>query len=253
MTDDRTMPPESLDSIFGALASAWDAETEAINAAAERLAALSETEQSETVAALSRRFGELLHQLDDGWLAATALFMVDDLYKSCFHGLRWSFPAAQYISASAGAVLHELTQRGYVLHLVIDNTQSATTQLQILNVASTAYLAAGLLVTGPQLMALELIERDNEQIRDAAALARYRDEGHHVANMMIERCHRERRHSAYLNLDLDDDAPGLPLDVALSQASTPGKIVVFRNQPPSAGSMAQVALPPGVEMPTGGS
>ncbi|BBX18677.1 hypothetical protein MDUV_35370 [Mycolicibacterium duvalii] len=248
---DRPMPPESIESAFGALASAWDPETAAINAAVERLETLSEAEQSEFLATVSQRLGAAVRQLDDGWLAATALFMVDDLYKSCVHGIRWSITAGRYVSASAGAVLHELTRRGYVLHVVIDNTRSAVTQLETLEVVSTVYLAAGLMVTGPQLMALELMERDNEQERDAAAVARYREEGHHVANMMIARCHRERRHSAYLNFDLDDDTTGLALDVALSQASATGAIVVFRNQPPIMGSMAQIALPPGVEMPTG--
>jgi hypothetical protein len=70
---------------------------------------------------------------------------------------------------------------------------------------------------------------------------------------MIQRCHQERRSSVYLNLDLDDDAPGLSLDVALSQSNTPETIVVLRNQPPSIGSVAQIAPPLGVTLPRCGS
>ncbi|BBX66587.1 hypothetical protein MPSYJ_00480 [Mycolicibacterium psychrotolerans] len=60
----------------------------------------------------------------------------------------------------------------------------------------------------------------------------------------------ERRHSVYLNIDLDDDTPGFALDVALSQTNAPRTVVVFRNQPPGVGSVAQIAVPPGVILPT---
>ncbi|QZY47237.1 hypothetical protein [Mycolicibacterium austroafricanum] len=136
-----------------------------------------------------------------------------------------------------------------MLHDAIDNTQPAVRQLDTLAGATVFLRAAGLLVTGPQLMALELMERDGIQTRDAAAVARYHNEGQFLADRMIERCHVERRHSVYLNIDLDDDTPGLALDVALSQASTPGTIVVFRSQPPRVGSVAQIAVPPGVVLP----
>jgi hypothetical protein len=43
---------------------------------------------------------------------------------------------------------------------------------------------------------------------------------------------------------------GLYPDVALSNRNAPGTIVVFRNQPPVAGTTAQVTPPPGVTLPT---
>ncbi len=234
---------------FDTLALVWDPRTNAISAGSDRLASLSESARSQSLAALRQRVTALAEALDDGWLVTTALFMVDDLYKSYFCDVRWSSVIGQYIEASAGAVLQELTRRGYVLHDVIDNTQPADRQLNTLAGADAFLRAAGLLVTGPQLMALELMERDGVQTRDAATVARYRDEGHFLADRMIERCHVERRHSAYLNIDLDDDTPGLALDVALLQASAPGTIVVFRSEPPHEGSVAQIAVPPGVTLP----
>lgn len=248
-TDHSSTPGGSVEWDFPTMAFVWDPKTKAIIAGSDRLASFSETDRSQSVAALHQRVAALAEALDDGWLVTTAFFMVDDLYKSSFCDLKWSSGVGQYIEASAGAVLQELTRRGYVLHDVIDNTQPAANQLNALAGASAFLRAAGLLVTGPQLVALELMERDGVETRDAAAVARYRDEGHYVADKVIERCHLERRHSVYLNIDLDDDTPGLALDVALSQASARGTIVVFRNQPPRAGSVAQISVPPGVTLP----
>ncbi|WP_246228824.1 hypothetical protein [Mycolicibacterium psychrotolerans] len=115
--------------------------------------------------------------------------MADDLYKSCFYDFHWSSAVGQYISASAGNLIRELTRRGYVLHYVVDNTQPAARVLDVLAVVSAVFQAAGLMVTGPVLMAIELMKRDNNQSRDAAALAEYRNEGHFVADKLVERCH----------------------------------------------------------------
>ena len=104
-------------------------------------------------------------------------------------------------------------------------------------------------MTGPQLMALELMQRADHRPRDVTAIPLYREEGHDVADRLIARCHDERRSSVYLNLDLDDDTPGLSLDVAMSQSNAPGTIVVFRDQVRVGGSVAQIAPPPGVTLP----
>lgn len=139
-----------------------------------------------------------------------------------------------------------------MLHYIVDNVQPESTLDEALANAAAVFASAGLMVCGPQLMGFELMERADHQRSAVAALPRYRDEGHFVANQLVERCHLERRHSVYLNLDLDDDTPALSLDVALSQAGAPGTIVVFRNQPPKLGTVAQVAPPPGISLQTVG-
>jgi hypothetical protein len=53
--------------------------------------------------------------------------MIDDLYKSYFCQFRWSPGVHDYIAATAGAVMQELAQRGFVLHYVIDNTLAPAT------------------------------------------------------------------------------------------------------------------------------
>lgn len=162
---------------------------------------------------------------------------------------RWTPGVKDHIAATAGVFMQVLAQRGFVLHYVIDNTQSEALIGQTLTYVPAVFQVAGFLVTGPQLMALELMQKADHRPRDVAAIPRYRTEGHHVANRLISRCHEERRSSVYLNLDLDDDAPGLSLHVALSQGGTPKTIVVFRDASPQVGSVARLAPPPGIRLP----
>jgi hypothetical protein len=132
---------------------------------------------------------------------------------------------------------------------VLDSTHPEALLGERLTYVPAVFAAAGLFPTGLQLVALELMEHADNRPRDVTAIPLYRSEGHHVADELIARCHREYRSSAYLNLDLDDDAPALDLDVVVSQRNSAGTIVVFRDQPPTAGSQAQVFPPPGVNMP----
>lgn len=214
---------------FSTLAYLWDAASKAIMAGGGRLESLADDHRTRSLSA--------------------AVFMVDDLHKSCFREFRWSSAVDQYIGATAGTFTQELTRRGYALHYVVDNTQREDSFADVPDCASAIFSSAGMLVTGPQAMAFELMDRADRQPRDVTALARYRDEGHFVADKLIDRCHTERRHSAHFNLDFDDDKPPLALDVALSPAGAPGTILIFRNQAPVTGSIAQVVPPPGVTLP----
>lgn len=234
---------------FSSLAYLWDPTRHAIMAGADRLERLPDPARAQSVSELTERVRVLMRDLDDGWLVSTAYFMVEDLYKSCFYEFRWSAGVEQYIAATAAGFTHELTRRGYVLHYVIDNTEIEGRLAASLSNVSAVFATAGLVVASPQLMGLELMERADHQPREVTALARYRDEGHFVANNLVTHCHSERRHSLYLNLDLDDGLPGVALDVAMSQEGSPGTIVVLRNLPPHIGSFAQIAPPPGITLP----
>ncbi|WP_051578466.1 hypothetical protein [Mycolicibacterium mageritense] len=245
-TRGEALSDDTLDWNFPTLALVWDSERRAIIAGADRLEALPDEERALSVAALAKRVRELTGALEDEWLVRVAVFMVDDLYKSLFYGFRWSGGVYDYIASTAGQVVKELVNRGFVLHYVVDSVQSQADLAERLAFLPGVFEAAGFKVTGPQLMAMELMQRVDGKPGDLSVIPAYREEGHHVADMFIARCHQERRCSVYLNLDLADDAPALSLDVALSQASTPGVIVVYRNQPPLPGSAAQVALPPGL-------
>ena len=234
---------------YSTFAPVWDYRTGAIMAGAVRLEALSAADRTRSLTALSERVRALTRGLDEGWLTATAFFMIDDLYKSFFHQFRWSPGTEDYVAATAGVFMQELERHGFVLHYVVDNTEREANLDAMLTYLPAVFQAAGLLVTGPQLMALKLMQQIDNRPRDVRAIQLYRNEGHDVADRLIARCHQERRSSVYLNLDLDDDAPGLSVDVALSHANTPGTIVVFRRHAPTPGSVAELASPPGVTLP----
>lgn len=236
----------TLDWNFPTLAYVWDSQRRAIIAGADRLEALSDEDRAQSVAALCQRIRNLTCGLDDGWLVRAAIFIVEDLYKSFFSGFRWSPGVYGYIAATAGLLVKELVSRGFVLHYVVDSVQPEADLAERLTFMPGVFEAAGFMVTGPQLMAIELMQCANGHAGDVSMIPAYREEGHQVADMLIARCHEERRCSVYLNLDLDDDAPALPLDVALSQANKPGVIAVYRDQPPLPGSTAHVAFPPDV-------
>ena len=235
---------------FPTLAHVWDHQTKAIIAGADKLEALSAADRTHSLAVLGEQVRAHIRGLDDSWIVATAFFMVEDLYKSYFYGFRWSSGVADYIAGTAGVFMHEFTQREFVLNYVIDNTESEADLGEMLTYLPEVFRAAGLLVVGPQLVALDVMERMDHRSRDVAAIPSTIEEGQYLAEELVTRCHEERRSYVYLNLQLADDSPGLYLDVALSNRNAPGTIVVFRNQPPVAGTTAQVTPPPGVTLPT---
>ncbi|ORV41704.1 hypothetical protein AWC02_00800 [Mycolicibacter engbaekii] len=236
---------------FPAISYLWDPRMGAINAGADKLDTLSATARQRSVTALTERVADQVTRLDDGLLVGAAFFMVDDLYKSYFHQLKLSGTTVEYIRATAGVVMAELARRDFVVHYVIDNMESEAKIADRLTGVPLQLRAAGFMVTGPQIMALELMVRADHRPRDVRAIPIYRDEGKDLADRVIQSCHQERRPSVYLNMDLDDGAPPLSLEVALSVAGTPGAIVIYRNEAPVIGSKAHISLPPGVSLPHG--
>ena len=94
---------------FSTLAQVWDHQTKAIIAGADKLEALSPADRTRSLAVLGEQVRSHIRGLDDSWLVATALFMVEDLYKSYFDGFRWSSGVADYIAGTAGVFMREFT------------------------------------------------------------------------------------------------------------------------------------------------
>lgn len=234
------------------LAYLWDSPTRAIMAGADKLESLDEADFERSLAALADRVGALAERMDDQMLLTTAFVMVEDLFKSFFNQFRWTPGVAGYITATAGVLMKEVTQRGFVVNYVVDNTLGEANLAEVLTYMPQMFQAAGLVITGPQLMAVELMEHADNRPRDLGMIAAYRREGNDVADDLIAIWHQQRKSSVYLNMDFDDDAPALSMDVALSQRNTPGTLVVFRNQLPVAGTKSELTMPPGIELPDWG-
>ena len=236
---------------FPTLAHVWEYRNGAIVFAGDRLDALPDPERQQSLTELNERVRTLVAQCDDNWLVATACWMVEDLYKSFFREFVWTQGVHDYIAATAPVVVEELSRRGFTLHYIVDCTQPDDNLETMLAFMPDVFQSAGLAVTGPQLMAVALLEEaEGHQPADMAAIQQYRDEGYAIANDAIRRCHLERRPSAYLNLDRNDDTPGFALDAALSRDGMSGSIMVFRNQPPTEESIANISPPEGVQIPS---
>lgn len=237
---------------FPTLAYLWEYRNGAIMAGAEKLDALGEQERQRSLEELTQRTASVVRALDDGWLVATSTYMVDDIYRSFFGLTFFSEGVLDYLHATAGEVVRELHERGFVLHYVVDATQGEANLENMLEYLPVMFQAAGLAVVGPQLAARALARIDEGDAPvSMAAMQACREEGHMIADQVITEWHAERKSSAYLNLDLDDDTPALSMDTAVAVAGQPGTIVVFRDLSPADGMPAKAAPPPEVAMPSG--
>ena len=243
---------ENNDWTFSTLAEVWEYRNGAIVAGGEKLDALPEPERERSLAELNARVQSQVAQCDDGALATVAFWMVEDLYKSFFRAFVWTPGVHDYIAATAPVVVDELSRRGFTVNYVVDATQPDENLAVMLEYLPGVFQAAGLAVIGPQLAAVEFLKREEgHPPANMAAIQRYRDEGHALANELIVQWHQQRRSSVYLNLDRDDDLPGLALDAALSRDGVPGMIIVFRELPPAEGSVAEFRPPEEMVLPPG--
>ena len=72
--------------------------------------------------------------------------------------------------------MKELTQRGFVLHYVIDNTVGNANLAEVLDYMPQLFETARLSMTGPQLMAGVLMARDGLP-QEISRIPEYRDRG----------------------------------------------------------------------------
>ena len=235
---------------FPTLAMLWDAGTRAIVAGGDKLDSLSDDDFEASQRALAARVQAMVQNLDDGWLVTTCFFMVDDIYKAFYQDFEWSRGVHAYLQATAGTVVDELERRGFVLHYVVDATEGGANLQTMVDYLPQVYMAAGLAVVGPQVAALQLMRQiEAEPSGDINAIKPYIDEGHMLADEVVARWHADRRSSAYLNLDFNDDSPALSLEVALSPAGQPATVVVWRDALPTLDSAAGFSPPPEVSLP----
>ena len=235
---------------FTTLAYVWDHHAGAIAAGAEKLDARPPGERERSLEELTQRSSSMVRALDDGWLVATSCYMVDDIYRSFFRLTFFSQGVLDYLHATAGEVVRELHERGLVLHYVVDATQGEANLENMLECLPEMFQASGLAVVGPQLAARALVRIEKGDVPvSMAEMQACRDEGHMIADQVIAEWNAERRSSAYLNIDLDDDTPALSMDTALAVVRQPGTIVVSRDLAPAEGVPAKVAPPPDVALP----
>jgi hypothetical protein len=236
--------------LFPRITDFWEYRTKAVLSGAEQLEDLSEHDRKRSLFVLGERVRAHMRNLDDGSLVYAAWIMAEDLYKSLFGEFWWSDDVEYYIAGSAGVFIHELAQRGFVLHYVIDNSATEAQLPVFLTYVPAIFRAAGMFVTGPQLAALDIMENQGRP-RDMAAIPAVPIAlAKTLADGLVTRCHEERYSYLFLNLELiEAESAGVSFDVALSKGNEPGTIVVFRQEPPVAGTNAKLYPPQGVTLP----
>ena len=125
---------------------------------------------------LRGRVHSFAQAMSDEWLVVTAYVMVEDLFKSCFNQFRWIPGVPAYVAATAGEVVKELTQRGFVLHYVIDNTVSNANLAEVLDYMPQLFETARLSDDRTQLMAGVLMAQDGLP-QEISRIPEYRDRG----------------------------------------------------------------------------
>ncbi|MCX6486406.1 MAG: hypothetical protein NT156_00225, partial [Mycobacterium sp.] len=184
---------ENNDWTFSTLAYVWEYRNGAIVAGGEKLDALPEPERQRSLAELTARVRAQVAQCDDGALATVAFWMMEDLYKSFFRAFVWTPGVHDYIAATAPVVVDELSRRGFTVNYVVDATQPDENLAVMLEYLPGVFQAAGLAVIGPQLAAVEFLKgEEGHPPANMAAIQRYRDEGHALANELIVQWHQQR-------------------------------------------------------------
>jgi hypothetical protein len=223
----------------------WEYRTKAVERGAEVLDSLEPDVRVSALQSLESAVNDYAGQLADPHLAMTGFIMLEDLYKSIVISTSWSDGLDAYLRSTARTLVDILSGRGFVLQFVISNTYpDVSVPLQV---CQWWFGAAGLLVTGPQVEALAIMEHEGVP-PDTNAMAPFLSEGVKLAESLVERCQEERRGYVFLNFEpTEGESLGTSFDVALRMRTKPGVIAAFRSEPPTPGTNVTLWPPEGVD------
>lgn len=216
----------------------YDFDQEALVKRSSQLALLDEAEQSIALSSVAETVAAMLAGFDDDFLPDVALSMLDDLYKSAIWIVEWGPAQADYIRDVWGTLFRTLTERGFTMRYVIDNTFPLGLE-RPLSLLPELFGQAGIVYVCPHQLALGLPEAANVE-HSVDGLRQFIGESRHLANELVERLVTSETHVVYLELDYEEGC----LDVVRSLRAAPGTILVFRNEEPVAGSSVEMKVVP---------
>jgi hypothetical protein len=223
----------------------WDYQVGAVFGMAKRLEVACRTTyghqraRDEIATAVSRQVGEL----SDDHLALVAFAMVEDLYKSAASLTYWDEYLSEYLALSARTFGRRLSERGFTLHYLVDNTfEASETGLSGPTIWYPKFFrSAGFAYICPQEVARTIMAHDK---RDPAAFVEllpvYIDEARYIARQAVRRLHEQGDHYCHLDTDWVETS----FEVSMEARTLPGVITVFRNEAPAKGSKSQVTINP---------
>jgi hypothetical protein len=221
----------------------WDANVDAVAHGANRLEALGDSELENALAEIDAAVSEHVRVLPDGVLLTATMIVADDLYKSACRIGYWNAWLEGYLRASAGALGRCLSERGFLLQYLVDNTWEELDRP--VRLFPEWYGAAGLVYVCPQVIMQMLpeyepiAERSGIRAATAATITEARD----VAQNLVESCQGERRH--FIHLDCDWVEGSFATADRLSGAA--GVLTVLRDEAPDPGTTVSISYPEGFE------
>lgn len=200
----------------------WDASKKAIPRFAAYLAAQSPTTAEQAKSAIRAAVTEHVRVLTDDWLPRVAFVVAEDLYRTANAITVWDDSVADYLACSAGTFFSLLSQRGYRLHYVIDNSfQEMQRPIQLF---PSWFQACGIEYQCPQVLESEFgLEPKESQGVVSDVLRGFFAQGRHY-------------------VVLDTDSIESSFDAPLEQRNAEGVVTVIRTEAPGPGSKALVYL-----------
>ena len=202
-----------------------------------RLAALDDEGRAVALSTVQRAVAGQAGALDDEALPMTAVSVIDDLYKAGNIAVTWGQANRDYVGAVWGTFFAVLTDRGFALRYVVENTFPEPLDRPLVFFPDL-FGAAGVLYLCPHEVATRLPEAGTAE-HTLGGLRFLVEEARDMACGIVEEVAVARHgHLAYLEIDFDEGC----LDRILGLPRAPGTISVFRNEAALPGSNVEVSI-----------
>ena len=217
----------------------WDSTVGAIDALARELGSLSAPKEKETaLLELADAVGEHVRVLPDNLLMTAAVAVADDLYKGACWIDRWDRDLAEYLEVTAAVFWLSVTERGFRLQYLVDNTFDDLERP--VGLFPDWFGAAGIVFACPQVVAVELIRAaEGAAAPITARLPTYLAEARGIVESILDRCLAESRHFALLDLDTEEQS----FRTALARKDEAGVLTIMRSEAAQPGTKVTVSFP----------
>lgn len=222
----------------------WDWTRDSLEKYAVEIMMASPEVRAASLSAIREAITKHVSVLPEQTLPDVLCVVADDLFKA---GNRASIAGGAfdiYLEASAGTLFALAKQRNSILHYLVDNIYEQTEfgMRRPLELYGNWFRSAGLVYICPQAIAISLMDHDKQEPSQYfRLLPKYIDEGIDVAWQVVDKCHKEARHYAFLNAD-NSDKP-FSFESCMKFAGSPGIVTALRTEAPVAGSRISIISP----------
>ncbi|MGI6492051.1 MAG: hypothetical protein ACOX0T_06530 [Pelotomaculum sp.] len=187
--------------------------------------------------------GRHVRLMSDEQLAATAVIIADDIYKSANEFKFFNETMADYLSASAGTFFEFLHEKGYALHYLCNNSFADNSYIGLqrpLQIFRLCFAPAHINYICPHEIALQLMLKDGLEEKDYDQnIAAYLLMAEPIVSKLIAMCHEKKESYFCLRLGAGMEH----FQDSLAYRDKPNIITAFRFEAPTRDSACQVWAP----------